>query len=524
MAKFNTKDKRRAVQGPVTSEQKPSGTTYEGGAGFQRDARGELFLLAVTYFAGEDTFYEGKDARDQRFKDLVRQVAVQDPQWFGKFLPWLRNEGFMRSGPIVALAEGVQAMVAAKIPGGRQLVAQVLARADEPGELVAYLGAKLPKPLKRGLADAVLRLYNEYSLLKYDTASSGVRFGDVIELVHPDAKTPGQDALFTHAIDRRHGRTSTMEVLAKLPKIVAQSALRQQVASGAVEALASTEQLRDAGMTWEDTLSLAGSKVDKAKLWEAQIPTMGYMALLRNLRNFDDAKISKQAQRLVEDRLTDPAQVVKSKQFPYRFLAAYEQVQSLRWGHVLEDALTASVANVPTMRGRTLVLVDTSASMTNRGFSAKSTMTPAKAAAIFGVALAMKGGTDLYGFADGQFLFTPGPSLLKSIGDFVGCTGKVGHGTDVGGAIRKTFKPGTHDRVVIISDMQTISGGTGYHQGVGSLVPANVPIYSYNLGGYRNTAMALGPNRHEFGSLSDSAFKMMAWLEARKDGKWPWDE
>ena len=39
-------------------------------------------------------------------------------------------------------------------------------------------------------------------------------------------------------------------------------------------------------MTWEDVLSLAGSVVDKAKLWEALIPSMGFMALLRNVPEF----------------------------------------------------------------------------------------------------------------------------------------------------------------------------------------------------------------------------------------------
>jgi len=44
------------------------------------------------------------------------------------------------------------------------------------------------------------------------------------------------------------------------------------------------ERLRAAGRTWEDALSLAGGKLDKAALWAALIPSMGYMALLRNLR------------------------------------------------------------------------------------------------------------------------------------------------------------------------------------------------------------------------------------------------
>lgn len=91
-------------------------------------------------------------------------------------------------------------------------MASVLQRADEPGEALAYwtstYGRAIPKPVKRGVADAVQRLYTERSLLKYDTGARGFRFGDVIDLVHPApaADKPWQGDLFEHALDRRHGR------------------------------------------------------------------------------------------------------------------------------------------------------------------------------------------------------------------------------------------------------------------------------------------------------------------------------
>jgi hypothetical protein len=67
-------------------------------------------------------------------------------------------------------------------------------------------GRRIPKPVKRGIEDAVGSLYTERSLLKYDTASKGYRFGDVIELVHPAPAKVWQGDLFKHAIDRRHNR------------------------------------------------------------------------------------------------------------------------------------------------------------------------------------------------------------------------------------------------------------------------------------------------------------------------------
>jgi hypothetical protein len=167
--------------------------------------------------------------------------------------------------------------------------------------------------------------------------------------------------------------------------------------------------------------------------------------------------------------------------------------------------------------GRTLVLIDTSASMTTGSFSAKSKMTPAKAAAVFGVVLGARCGADVYGFADGVFqhVIPNGASLLREIDRFVRRTGEVGHGTNIAGSIRATFKG--HDRVFVISDMQTADHGTG------AAVPANVPLYGFNLGGYKHTAYAAGAtNRHEFGGLTDATFRMVPLLEAGRAGAWPW--
>ncbi|WUI03892.1 hypothetical protein OHR68_19520 [Spirillospora sp. NBC_00431] len=132
----------------------------------------------MTNMAGEDTFYKKAGDRDTRFRDLVHRVAVDDPEWMAGFLPWLRNEANMRSAPVVTALEAVHARLAAELHGGnRQLVSSVIRRADDPGEALAYwtstYGRSIPKPVKRGIADAVQRLYNERSLLKYDTASKG---------------------------------------------------------------------------------------------------------------------------------------------------------------------------------------------------------------------------------------------------------------------------------------------------------------------------------------------------------------
>lgn len=545
MSKLNVKGARAAPTGPITTTAKKT-KTHEGAPAYVRDVQSELFLLGVSNFVGEDSFYESAEKRDARFASLVDQAALQYPEWTAGFLVWLRNEGNMRHAPIVGAAQFVQARLAAGAPRvaasavwpgdvrdlNRALVDRVMARADEPGDMIAHwlntYGRHIPKPVKRGVADAADRLYNEFTLLKYDTGSKAVRFGDVIELTHPAGANTWSGLLYRYALDRRHGRAD--RVPDGLEMLLNQELWRADVAAdrGSWQYLLDPSTLKAAGLTWEDVLSELGSKRDKGKLWSALIPSMGYMATLRNLRNFDEAMISTAAVRTVQQRLSDPAEVARSRQFPYRFLAAYEQVNSVRWADPLDQAMTAAVANVPTSLKDSLILVDTSASMSSGGFSARSTMSPVKAAAVFGVALAMQG-ADLFGFADGQFRheIKRGASLINEVSRFVKRIGEVGHGTQIGEAVRAQFNPERHRRIFMISDEQTMDDATGVIRGswrapASVSVPDDVAVYAVNLGGYRPTVMPPARNRVTLGGLTDATFKMVPLIEAGRAATWPW--
>jgi hypothetical protein len=516
VSKFNKPAVRPAVgQSPIATEAMPSGRTYEGAPGYARGAKGELFLLAVSNMVGEQTFYEASGDRDARYAEMVQRVAVDDPAWVTDFLRWLRVEGNMRSASLVGAAEAVAGRLAAGTNGGsRQMVNSVLQRPDEPGELFAYwvsrYGRVIPKPVKRGAADAVRRLYNQYALLKYDTGSHGFRFADVIDLVHPTPGAPWQSDLFRYALDRRHGRDVTA------PWPLGMLHTNRELRALAVEhpeALLNPEVLRSAGMTWEDALSLVGSKVDKRKLWEALIPSMGYMALLRNLRNFDQAGVSDEVAEQVAKRISDPEQVARSRQFPFRFLSAYRNVPSLRWEYPLEKALDACLVNVPELSGRTLILVDRSGSMFWRR-SEKAQLTWADSAAIFGAALAKRnhGRADLVEFGSTSQVVPlgPGDSLLRLIERFHDLGG-----TYIQRATREHYRG--HDRVVIITDDQAHDGDPG------AVIPPGVPLYLFNLIGYRHGSAAAGPNRVMLGGgLTDAAFRLIPLLEAGRSGVWPW--
>ncbi|MER6984129.1 TROVE domain-containing protein, partial [Streptomyces carpinensis] len=80
MARFNTKAAKVQPTSRVTSTGRVL-RTYEGGRGHERDARSELFLLAISNMVSRQTFYESGADRDDRFAKLVRELAVADPSW-----------------------------------------------------------------------------------------------------------------------------------------------------------------------------------------------------------------------------------------------------------------------------------------------------------------------------------------------------------------------------------------------------------------------------------------------------------
>lgn len=490
MAKFSQQAKTR---GRGVIETTVPDLTYEGGRGYSRTPKSELFLLGVTNLVGENTFYEAAGNRDERFEKLIHTVTKEDPDWVGRYLKWLRSDANMRTAPLVGALE----YIAAGGTGGRAVLDSVLQRGDEPAEALGYWlskhGKKLPQPVKRGLADALVRLGSQTAALKYG-AKRDVSLGDVINLVHPNPKDERQAAVFHYLLDRTHGNDTPDEILEQIPKIKAAIEYNK---SGGSEGRAAT---------WEQASS--SGPID----WEKQIPKMGYMALLRNLRNFDEAGISDELVKHVTDKLTDPDQVRYSRQFPYRFYSAYRELHSLRWGPALEKALDLSTQNVPELDGTTAVLVDSSASM-RQAISRNSKITAIEVAGIAGATLARKG-ADLYHFADRMESVptSKGAATLKIMEELQRRIGQVGYGTYLHRAVSQVAK---YDRVIVITDAQAHDSKTAAED--------KIPfIHTINVMGYRVGSGAAGQaGRYEYGGFTDAVFKAIPLLEQGDSEDWP---
>ena len=527
MAKFsgtNHKPLRTNLTTPVRTRAQRV-LTHERGVGYARDAESDLFLLAATNMVGEDTFYERAEVRDARFVEIVHKVTQTNPAFLagadvdaGKvgLVQYLRETMLMRSATVVMAAE----YVAAGGAGGRSVVARALQRPDEPAEMVGDWmtrhGRNLPMPIKRGAADAARRLYNERAVLRYDGLTRQTRMADVLELTHPAPRDTKQSALFKYLLDRRHHGDAVADA-SVLPTLAAAAALDAvpEDERRAVLRERGPAALAEAGVSWERLSGWLPGGMD-AEAWTAVIPSMGVMALVRNLRNFDEAGIGNRTVDAVIDKITDPAEVAKARLFPYQVWAAYKHARSDNWKRALGRTLELTAQNIPALDS-TLVVIDTSASMQTR-VSNRSVMSRVEVGAVMAMATVQRArdvDVVIFGQDNARLKIRQGTSVLKGVDDVVRSVGSVGHATNGHTAIAKWFDPARHRRVVMFTDDQ--------QHDAGRVRLDHVPlIYTFNLAGYRPSSLPAGKRgRYTLGGFTDATFTVMDVFEKGQNADWP---
>ncbi len=315
MSKFNKIIKEQSVT-----------VNHEGAEAFRLSAEMELYTAVVTASLS-NKFYETADERIERIANLVGKC---DARFVAQLAVYARTKMNLRSVPLLLVVE------LAKHHSGDNLVSKtvekVVLRADEIMELLHCYQWRnsqpntecktSPKKLGRlshqiqvGLQKA-FNNFDEYQFAKYDRSNLEVKLRDALFIVHPKAKDDAQQILFDKITNKSLEIPYTWETEL--------SALGQQ-----------------------EFETAEGKQTAFAKKWEELIDSgkLGYMALLRNLRNFLESNISRETLTDVAKRLCDEYEVIRSKQFPFRFLSAYRELVNVGNGntHILLDALEKAV-------------------------------------------------------------------------------------------------------------------------------------------------------------------------------------
>jgi len=310
--------------------------TFEGGAGIPLSPLDTLRRAVLSCMLWESSFYEGGASIADRIKILVPQCEpgdVLDLAWQA------RNEMRLRHVPLLLVRELARHPKKPKI---MNTLAGVIQRADELPEFLSIYwqdneSAPLSSQVKKGLAQAFCK-FDAYQLAKYNRKNK-VTLRDVLFMVHAKPK------------DEEQAKTWKQLVDGTLP----------------------------APDTWEVALS-AGA--DKAATFTRLMSEgkLGYMALLRNLRNMEQAGVSED---LVAQHLLAGAKTTKA--LPFRYVAAARAVPS--WQSNIERAMLLAMEDMPRMEGKTVLLVDVSGSMDSK-LSEKSDLSGMDAACALAILLA----------------------------------------------------------------------------------------------------------------------------------------
>ncbi|GAA0401338.1 TROVE domain-containing protein [Microbispora corallina] len=450
--------------------------------------RKELFLLVVRALADA-----GDPTLVRRLADVAVRLASADEEWTTRLADWMSRHPALARLRLALVAELAHARIQARATRTRSFVDRALRRADEPGELLAYwlgrYGRSLPQPLKRGVADAVVRLYDEPAVATYDGPGASLRFADVLALTHPVPRDGTQSALFALTIARRRGLTH--DIPPYLTLLRARRELYRIAADRRAPLLDRPDgalRLASAAMTWSSVRRwLLGTMTGAA--WAAVLPTMSYRERLAHLADLDRAGVSAEVAAWVAADLADPASVARAGATPLDVVAAVRAVPDSRWSAPLGRALEWSLGNVPALPGRTLVLVDRSDLMAGPCPAARS-LTRADAAAVFGAALALRAvAADLVSVGAGspRVPATPGDGPLDVVARF----GRPGGSTGLEHALRRHLDG--HDRVVILTH------------------PSRAGEVAGTVAG----------RQHVVTAITGGAFTAIPYVEAAGDASWP---
>ena len=392
--------------------------THEGAPARHISPELELRRSVLACLLWESQFYEDGVEISGRISELVPKVAAE---MVAALAVEAREQMKLRHAPLLLAREMARHKTHRALVS--ETLARVIQRADELAEFVAIYWKDGRVPLsgqvKKGLAAAFPK-FDEYQLAKYDRGGP-IKLRDVLFLCHAKPRDESQAGVWKKLI---WGRLNTPD-------------------------------------TWEVALS---SGADKREAWERLLreQKLGALALLRNLRNMREAGVD---ESLV---LAAFGSLSTARVLPFRFLAAARYAP--QWEEALEVAMLKSISAADKLRGKTIVLVDVSGSMT-APLSRRSEMQRTDAA--YGLAVLVRE------IAEKVAVFSFSNDLVEvptrrgfALCDAIDRSQRHG-ATYLGQAVEALNRKQKYDRLIVITDEQahdkvSAPAGSGYMINVAS--------------------------------------------------------
>jgi len=407
----------------------------------------ELHRTVMACLLWEDTFYESGESIVDRISKLVGLNTAED---VSKIAIKARSEYHLRHVPLLLAVEMTEHFKS-RIVG--DTIFQVIQRADEISEILAIYWRNGKRPLanqlKRGLARAYHK-FNKYQLAKYDR-NKIVTLRDATFLSHVKSYHIKKGRLTAQLVNKTYYPEKT-----KASGFPVKSNYN----------LTLYEKL-EAPDTWE--VALSGGE-DKKETFTRLIQEkkLGYMALLRNLRNMRDAGVDR---KLIIKALNNGA--IKSKALPFRFISAAKSVPE--WEDIIDIAMQIACGSFDILPGHTVIAVDCSASMQSP-ISNKTIINRFEAAAALAILIReISDSVSIYAY--GSITKKIQPRFGMALRDAL-ANSNVGWETNLGDCVN-ILNEEKYDRAIIITDEQTRQP-INAPKGLGYLI--NVAPFKYGIG------------------------------------------
>ena len=457
-------------------------TNKSGHVAYKMQDKEKLVSMVLTTMFGEPKFYGDNSSE---LVKLAEEICQYDPEFVSRLAVYARNVFNMRS------VSHVLTCIVAHYGRGiftRKAIAGVVQRPDDITEIMScYIkmyGKPIPNALKRQISIQMNKI-NEYGFAKYNGGNKEITFKDVLRICHPAPTNTTQDTLFNKIM------TDSLET----------------------------------PYTWEVELSTRGNTKE---VWEELIDSgkVGYMALLRNLANI--IKANPKNINKVYDTLRNADNVHKSRQLPFRFFSAYKTLEekgllTSKIADVLEDAISASVDNMEKIKGKTLIAIDVSGSMSYR-ISDKSTVRCSDISRLLGCianricedAVIVTFDTSLK-----EYVHSSRSGILSSTNRMWNCGG----GTNLRLPMMKILKSGEYfDRMIMLSDNEINCSFSGFNKTCMSdvnkyrkTVNPNFWVHAIDLMGY-GTQQYIGDKTNIIAGWSERALEFINTAESGLGG------
>jgi TROVE domain len=399
-----------------------SARTHEGGPAKVISPELQLRRSVLACLLWENQFYEDGVEIAGRIHELVPKVGAEI---VAALAAEAREKMKLRHAPLLLVREMARSQAHRALVA--ESLAQVIQRADELSEFLAIYWKDGRVPLsaqvKKGLA-AAFGKFDEYALAKYDR-SGAIKLRDVLFLCHAKPRNEAQAELWKRLVD---GKLAIPD-------------------------------------TWEVALSCGE---DKRTAWERLLRDrkLGGLALLRNLRNMEQAGVE---EKLVRDAIRS---MRTDRVLPFRFIAAARSAP--QWEKELEATMLRCLEGQGKLKGKTVLLVDVSGSMASR-LSGRSEMMRTDAA--YGLAILLREICEKVAIYSYSSKLAEVPSRHGfALRDAIDAS-QPHLGTYLGHAIENLS--GKYDRIIVITDEQAYDSVPA-PQGVGYVI--NVASFKNGVG------------------------------------------